>query len=270
MHFKFLSGKENDSFQNLFGHVRTRIFIKEDLYLDVGRFSNTAIKCLRLFSNAKFKGMAAHIGDFCEFAESEIFLGGEHKNNDAVNFNFSASPVFQKLLLSKGIDIYHHRKGPVRIGDGVIVGQGARILSGVSISDGVVIGTGSVVSSDCESFGIYGGVPAKLIKKRNIDRKKFHEFMHSNVESIYQTLSDESFQPIFENDLNRNSRVVVRIHFLDPEKGGAFGYKVVGVIHQGQFIPLREDSAFYRYCMQAALPTNSEIEWIANPFDLEF
>ncbi|MBO4902894.1 MAG: CatB-related O-acetyltransferase [Lachnospiraceae bacterium] len=57
----------------------------------------------------------------------------------------------------------------VRIGNDVWIGNDVRILSGVTIGDGAVIGTGAVVTKDAEPYGIYAGVPAKLIRKRYDD-----------------------------------------------------------------------------------------------------
>lgn len=53
---------------------------------------------------------------------------------------------------------------PVTIGAGCWIGAGATILPGVTIGDGCIIGAGAVVTKDCKPDGIYGGVPAKLIR----------------------------------------------------------------------------------------------------------
>lgn len=39
-------------------------------------------------------------------------------------------------------------------------------MSGVNIADGCIIGAGAVVTKDTEAYCVYGGVPAKLIKRR--------------------------------------------------------------------------------------------------------
>lgn len=54
----------------------------------------------------------------------------------------------------------------VTIGDDVWIGFGAQIMPGVRIADGCVIGAGAVVTKDTEPYGVYGGVPAKIIKRR--------------------------------------------------------------------------------------------------------
>lgn len=61
------------------------------------------------------------------------------------------------------------RKGNVKIGDYVWIGANVFINPGVVIGNNSVIGANSVVTKDIEEFSIYGGVPAKLIrKKRNV------------------------------------------------------------------------------------------------------
>jgi maltose O-acetyltransferase len=52
----------------------------------------------------------------------------------------------------------------VRIGDGSWLGARAMVMPGVTIGDGVVIAAGAVVTKDCESGGVYAGVPARRIR----------------------------------------------------------------------------------------------------------
>ena len=51
------------------------------------------------------------------------------------------------------------------VGKGVWIGANATILPGVHIGDGAIIAAGAVVTKDVEENCIYGGVPAKLIKR---------------------------------------------------------------------------------------------------------
>lgn len=56
---------------------------------------------------------------------------------------------------------------PVKIGNDVWIGAGAKILGGTTIGDGAIIGAGSVVSKDIPPYAIAVGVPAKVIGYRN-------------------------------------------------------------------------------------------------------
>ncbi len=56
-------------------------------------------------------------------------------------------------------------KAPVTIGNGVFIGAQAIILKGVTIGDDSVIGAGAVVAKNVPAGEIWGGNPAKFIKK---------------------------------------------------------------------------------------------------------
>lgn len=71
-------------------------------------------------------------------------------------FSDIEKPIYEQGLSCKGI----------KIEDNVWIGSGVRILDGVKISEGCVIGAGSVVTKSTEPFGVYVGVPAKLLKLR--------------------------------------------------------------------------------------------------------
>ena len=55
---------------------------------------------------------------------------------------------------------------PVIIGADCWLGSGVRVLKGVTIGEGAVIAAGSVVTKDVPPYEIWGGMPAKFIKKR--------------------------------------------------------------------------------------------------------
>ena len=50
------------------------------------------------------------------------------------------------------------------VGNGCWIGANVTILPGITIGDGCIIGAGAIVTKDCESNGLYVGVPAKRIK----------------------------------------------------------------------------------------------------------
>jgi len=63
---------------------------------------------------------------------------------------------------------------PVKIGNNVWIGERVSVLPGVSIGQGVIIGAGSVVNKSLPDFVIAVGVPAKIIKRYDLDKKKWN------------------------------------------------------------------------------------------------
>ena len=60
---------------------------------------------------------------------------------------------------------------PIRIGNNVWIGAQATVLPGVTIDDGAIVAAGAVVTRDVPANVIVGGVPAKIIKKIEINQK---------------------------------------------------------------------------------------------------
>ncbi len=57
--------------------------------------------------------------------------------------------------------------GAIIIKEGAFIGMNSIILPGVTIGKNCIIAAGSVVSKSTEDNTVYGGVPAKFIKKIN-------------------------------------------------------------------------------------------------------
>lgn len=106
------------------------------------------------------------IGKFCSIADGvTIFLGGNHRPDWISTYPFNSIPNqdFEAFTKIKG---HPATKGNVIIGNDVWIGLNTTILSGVTIGDGAVIAAGSVVTKNVRPYEIWGGNPAKLIKKR--------------------------------------------------------------------------------------------------------
>lgn len=70
----------------------------------------------------------------------------------------------QKLIIS-----------PVTIKEQAFIGTGVKILAGVTVGKHSVIGANSVVSKDIPDYCVAAGVPAKVIKKYNFEKKTWEK-----------------------------------------------------------------------------------------------
>lgn len=104
------------------------------------------------------------IGKFCSIADNCIIGGAQHPYTWV-----STSPVFIKGGNCLNIYLGDHEFEATKethIGNDVWIGNNCLIKSGVTIGDGAVIGMGSVVTKNIGSYEIWGGNPARLIRKR--------------------------------------------------------------------------------------------------------
>lgn len=90
------------------------------------------------------------IGNSVRIAAHSVLIPANHK------FDRPDLPISKQGQTTEGI----------RIEDDVWIGANVTILDGVTIPSGCVIAAGSVVAKPLTERGVYGGVPAKLIKRR--------------------------------------------------------------------------------------------------------
>lgn len=143
---------------------KVNVDLEKDSKLTVGRFlmedGPLYIKCERgasitignrVFFNHNCS-ITAHssifIGDGCSVANNVVIVDHNHR------------------IDSKGIKEGYTFKD-VYIGNNVWIGANSTILQGVFIGDGAVIAAGAVVTRNVPSHEIWGGVPARFIKKCN-------------------------------------------------------------------------------------------------------
>ena len=89
---------------------------------------------------------------------SYVFVSDCHHSYEDIEI-----PIMQQPLLVK----------PVHIGEGCLVGRGAAILAGASVGKYSVIGANSVVTSVIPDYCIAAGIPAKIIKKYDFEKRKW-------------------------------------------------------------------------------------------------
>lgn len=107
------------------------------------------------------------IGKFCSIADKVIIGGAFHPIHWV-----STSPVFysgRDSIKKKFCDFEKEGVKRTEIGHDVWIGNYALIKQGVRIGTGSVIGMGSVVTKDVPPYEIWGGNPARCIRKRFSD-----------------------------------------------------------------------------------------------------
>ena len=129
--------------------------------------------------NGKIEGVGSNviIGDYCNFNYGVIFLGsgkitfgnyfhsGRGLTIITSNHDYDSGTA---IPYSKG----HSIDMDVTIKDFVWLGHNVIILQGVTIGEGAVVAAGSIVSKNVPDFAVVGGIPAKVLKYRNIEHFK--------------------------------------------------------------------------------------------------
>jgi len=75
------------------------------------------------------------------------------------------------LIMKQDIDC----KGPVYIGKHTFIGYGVSVLPGVTLGKHCIVGTRSVVTHSFPDYSMIAGSPAKLVKKYNVNTKKWEK-----------------------------------------------------------------------------------------------
>ncbi|MEU8898913.1 CatB-related O-acetyltransferase [Nocardia sp. NPDC048505] len=106
------------------------------------------------------------IGKFCALATGVRFImnGANHRMDGPSTFPFptmggSWAGHFDLLT---GLP----SRGDTVVGNDVWIGNGVTVMPGVRIGHGAIVSTGSVVTADVPDYGIVGGNPARLLRRR--------------------------------------------------------------------------------------------------------
>jgi len=186
---------------------KTPVFYTKDYFngkkFIIGEFTYGKPKVL--FDNADIN---LTIGKYCSIAEAvTIFLGGNHRIDWITTYPFN---VFHADKI-ENMEKRSATKGSVIIGNDVWIGFGSTILSGVTIGNGAVIAACSVVTKDIGPYEIWGGNPAKILKKRfseeNIERLlniNWWDWDHDKVIDNLENLCSENITEFMKQINNFN------------------------------------------------------------------
>lgn len=79
------------------------------------------------------------------------------------NDDYSGEYMTNPMVPAEYTNVAH---ADVYLGKHVIIGSGSVVLPGVTLHEGTAVGSLSMITKDCEAFGVYTGAPAKKIKNR--------------------------------------------------------------------------------------------------------
>lgn len=125
------------------------------------------------------------------------------------------------------------QKAPITIGNDVWIGKNVTIKGGVSIGDGAIITSDSIVTKNIPSYSIFGGSPAKLIKKRFpdsvSDRLLVSKWWDFELGDLYREELDFSDPTKFLDKLDRVSGNIEKLkpNVFSPSLYNAYGYRKI-------------------------------------------
>lgn len=102
--------------------------------------------------NSKIYG-ECHIGTHVMMGEDVTIITRNHK------FDRTDIPIMEQGF---------EQEQPVYIGNDVWIGDKVMILAGVHVGNGCIIGAGAVVTKDLPDYSISAGVPAKVVRMREL------------------------------------------------------------------------------------------------------
>jgi acetyltransferase-like isoleucine patch superfamily enzyme len=94
------------------------------------------------------------IGEQCVIADRAMFIDFDHGVVEV-----------ERPIRQQGI-----YKRDVEVGSNVWIGYGACILRGVRVGDNSIVGTNSVVTKDVPANAVVAGIPAKVIRMRDVPK----------------------------------------------------------------------------------------------------
>jgi len=97
--------------------------------------------------------------------DRNVFIGDRVSIGPRVTLVTSSAPNLSRIRpYVKAVD------GKIRIEDDAWIGAGAIILPNVTIGKGAVVGAGAVVIKDVPPYTVVAGVPAREIRKLNVEK----------------------------------------------------------------------------------------------------
>lgn len=174
--------------------------------VSVGKYSYGELNVISFAETHKLT-----IGDYVSIAQNVFFLlDVEHYTNSLSTYPFKVKML--KLSCNEAFG-----KGDIVVGDGVWIGHGAEILSGVNIGQGAIIAAGSVVTKNVPPYAVVGGVPARVIRFRfsHEIQKEIEKFDYSKLNI---DLVKEHIDELYLDISNKTEEEIRKIFWWLPQR----------------------------------------------------
>jgi acetyltransferase-like isoleucine patch superfamily enzyme len=148
----------------LYGHwIRSSLF----RYVFRVRMSRTSYINRRCKFTGPFRNLT--IGDHSIIGSNAML---DFRDKISIGNNVNIGDYLKIYTMEHDIDDqeFGATRGPVNIEDWVYIGAGVTILPGVNVGEGAVVATGAVVTKDVPAWTMVGGVPARFIKVREVNK----------------------------------------------------------------------------------------------------
>jgi len=137
------------------------------------------------------------IGNYvCIASGAVILMGGNHNHHPEW---ITVYPFAEQIEAS------YEPKGDTVIKSDAWIGMNAMIMPGVTIGEGAIIAAGSVVSKDVPPYTIFGGNPAREIRKRFSEPEikmllemRWFDWERSKIEKAIPLLSSSSIEQLYD------------------------------------------------------------------------
>ena len=135
---------------NSFYGLGCKIYASEESKIEIG--SNITFNS-NVMINARGKGFI--------YIDDDVLIGP----NVVIRSNNHSFKQINQSIINQGMT-----EGEIVINKNVWIGSNCVVLPNCEIGEGAIIAAGAIVTSDVEPYSIVGGVPAKLISKRDITK----------------------------------------------------------------------------------------------------
>ena len=133
-----------------------------------GRRADILRKCGYTVGEDAMIGEDLIIGQAGDDFEERLIIGKRVGISPRVTILLESGPSKARIR-----ELYPAYREKTVIGDDVWIGAGSIILPGVTIGEGSVVGAGAVVTKDVPPYTVVVGVPARPIKRIDLESKKF-------------------------------------------------------------------------------------------------